>query len=81
MLFEKKIQDINNLQASIDEYNKKKCSLRIEETYNLLNILTKQKLEYVEIQSNIQKEIDSINEYTANQEVNIYLLIFIQYCY
>lgn len=69
MLLEKKFQEINNLQASINDYEKKGWSLRIKETNNLLEKLTKDKMQYTETQINIQKKIDSINEYNANQEV------------
>lgn len=69
MLFEKKYQEINNLQSSINDYEKKEWSLRITETNNLLEKLTKEKIKYTETQINIQKKIDSINEYNANQEV------------
>lgn len=69
MLLDKKLQEINHLQSSIDDYIKKGWSLRMKETNDLLNTLTKQKIEYVETQTKFQKEIDSINEYNANQEV------------
>lgn len=71
MVLEKKFQEINNLQASINDYEKKGWSLRIKETTKLLENLTKEKVQCVENQINIQKEIDSIIEYNANQEVII----------
>jgi len=53
--------------------------MRIKETNNLLNNLTKEKMSYIEEQKNLQKQIDSINEYNANQEVimliNLLLLV------
>lgn len=76
MLLEKKFQEINNLQASINDYEKKGWSLRIKETNNLLEKLTKDKMQYTETQINIQKKIDSINEYNANQEVFYFLFIY-----
>ncbi|CAI6346339.1 unnamed protein product [Macrosiphum euphorbiae] len=69
IILEKKIQEINNLQSSIDNYEKKEFTLRIKETNNLLNNLNKEKINYIEEQKNLQKQIDSINEYNANQEV------------
>ncbi|XP_029343905.1 DNA repair protein RAD50 isoform X3 [Acyrthosiphon pisum] len=69
IILEKKIQEINNLQSSIDNYEKKEWTLRIKETNNLLNNLNKEKMNYIEEQKNLQKQIDSINEYNANQEV------------
>lgn len=57
------------MQSSIDNYEKKEWTLRIKETNNLLNNLTKKKMSYIEEQKNLQKQIDSINEYNANQEV------------
>lgn len=75
MVLDKKLQEIQNLQASIDNYEKQGWSKRIKETNSLLDNLEKQKLEYNEMQTNIQKEIDSIIEFNANQEV-IYNLLF-----
>lgn len=69
MLLEKMFQEINNLQVSINDYEKKGWSLRIKETNDLLQNLTKEKMQYVDTQTNIQKDIDSIIEYNANQEV------------
>lgn len=60
---------MNSLQASINDYEKKGWSLRIKETNDLLENLTKEKMQYVDTQINIQKDIDSIIEYNANQEV------------
>lgn len=73
MIFEKKFQEIKNLQTSIEDYEKKGWSLRIKETNDLLDNLTKKKIDCSETQKNIQKEIDSINEYNANQEVIFFL--------
>jgi len=75
MVLDKKLQEIQNLQASIDNYEKRGWSKRIKETNSLLENLANQKLEYIETQINIQKEIDSIIEFNANQEV-IYNLLF-----
>ncbi|XP_060840875.1 DNA repair protein RAD50 [Rhopalosiphum padi] len=69
IILEKKIQEINNLQSSIDNYEKKEWTLRIKETNKLLDDLTKKKMNYIEEQKILQKQIDSINEYNANQEV------------
>ncbi|VVC25617.1 Hypothetical protein CINCED_3A008104 [Cinara cedri] len=69
MLLEKKFLEINNLQTSIDDYKKKGWSLRINEINNSLEDLKKQKIKIAETQINIQREIDSINEYNANQEI------------
>uniref|UniRef100_A0A2S2NEI3 DNA repair protein RAD50 n=1 Tax=Schizaphis graminum TaxID=13262 RepID=A0A2S2NEI3_SCHGA len=69
IILEKKIQEINNLQSSIDNYEKKEWTLRIKETNKLLDDLTKEKMNYIEEQKILQKQIDSINEYNANQEV------------
>ncbi|XP_025200798.1 DNA repair protein RAD50 [Melanaphis sacchari] len=69
IMLEKKIQEINNLQSSIDNYEKKEWTLRIKETNELLDNLTKQKMNFVEEQKNLQKQIDSINEYNASQEI------------
>lgn len=78
MLFEKKFQEITNLQTLINDYEKKGWSQRIKETNNLLENLINEKMQYVETQKSIQNNIDSINEYIANQEVNlIYLLTFL----
>lgn len=74
MVVEKKFQEINNLQTLIEDYEKKEWSLRIKETNDLLDNLTKKKMHYIEIQKNIQKDIDSINEYNANQEVIFFLV-------
>lgn len=57
------------MQSSIDNYEKKGWTLRIKETNNLLNNFNKEKMNYIEQQKNLQKQIDSINEYNANQEV------------
>lgn len=75
MLLDKKLQGINHLQVSIDDYIKKGWSMRIEETNSLLESLTNQKLEYVKTQKNIQKELDFINKNNANQEVIFILLL------
>lgn len=69
MFLDKKFQEINNLQALINDYVNKEWSLRIKETNNLLDNLTREKVQCVENQINIQKQIDSINEFNANQEV------------
>ncbi|KAE9545442.1 hypothetical protein AGLY_000985 [Aphis glycines] len=69
IILEKKIQEINNLQSSIDNYEKKEWALRIKETNSLLDNLTKEKMNYIEEQKNLQNQIDSINEFNANQEV------------
>lgn len=63
------MREINNLQSSINDYEKKQWALRIKETNNLLDNFTKKKMLYIEEQINIQKQIDSINEYNALQEV------------
>jgi len=57
------------LQSSIDNYEKKEWTLRIKETNSLLDNLTKEKMNYIEKQKNLQNQIDSINEFNANQEV------------
>lgn len=72
MLWEKKFQEINSLQASINDYEKKGWLLRIKETNNLLDSLKKEKVQFFETQKNIQIEIDSINDYIANQEVILF---------
>lgn len=69
MVIEKKFQEIKNLQNLIEDYEKKEWSIRIKETNDLLDNLTKKKMLYNETLKNIQKDIDSINEYNANQEV------------
>lgn len=85
------------MQSSIDNYEKKEWTLRIKETNSLLDNLTKEKINYIEEQKNLQNQIDSINEFNANQEVifvftfNIiikyklkiqnYLLYYISYYY
>lgn len=76
MLLEKKIQEINNFQTSIDDYEKNGWSLRSKETSNLLNDLTKQKNQFIKTQIKIQQQIDSINEYIANQEVSLKCLLY-----
>lgn len=76
MLLEKKIQEIKNFQTLIDDYEKKGWSLRIKETNNLLDDLTKQKNQHIETQMKIQEKIDSINEYNANQEVSLKCLLY-----
>lgn len=43
--------------------------MRIKETTNLLDKLSKEKMQYVEAQKNFQKDIDFINDYNARQEV------------
>lgn len=75
MSFENKFQEISNLQTLIDDYERKGWSLRIKETNKLLDKLSKEKMQYVEAQINIQKDIDSINDYNARQEVILNLLI------
>lgn len=75
MLLDKKLQGINHLQVSIDDFIKKGWSVRIKETNSLLESLTNQKLQYVETQTNIQKKLDFINKYNANQEVIFILLL------
>jgi len=62
------------LQSLIDKYEQNEWTLRLKETNNLLNNLNKEKMNYIEEQKNLQKQIDSINEYNANQEV---IFIFI----
>jgi len=57
------------LQSSIDNYEKKEWALRIKETNSLLDNLTIEKMNYIEEQKNLQNQIDSINEFNANQEV------------
>lgn len=57
------------MQSSIDNYEKKEWTLRIKETNSLLDNLTKEKMNYIEKQKNLQNQIDSINEFNANQEV------------
>jgi hypothetical protein len=69
MFLEKKFQEINNLETLINDYEKKEWSLRIKEVNNLIDNLIGEKVLCVENQMNIQKQIDSINEYNANQEV------------
>lgn len=73
MVIEKTFQDIKNLQTLIEDYEKKGWSLRIKETNDLLDSLTKKKMSYIETQKIVQKDIDSINEYNANQEVIFFL--------
>lgn len=73
MCIEKKFQEIKDLQTLIEDYEKKGWSLRIKETNDLLDNLTREKLHYIDTQKNIQKDIDSINEYNANQEVTFFL--------
>lgn len=77
MLLDKKLQGINHLQVSIDDFIKKGWSMRIKETNSLLESLTNQKLQYVETQINIQKQLDLINKYNANQEVIFILLLIL----
>lgn len=75
-VFETKLEEIKNLQHSITEYERKENAQSIAATNKLLDSLTKNKMQLVESQMNIQKEIDSINEYNANQEViSLQLLI------
>lgn len=62
------------MQSLIDKYEQNEWTLRLKETNNLLNNLNKEKMNYIEEQKNLQKQIDSINEYNANQEV---IFIFI----
>lgn len=57
------------MQSSIDNYEKKEWALRIKETNSLLDNLTIEKMNYIEEQKNLQNQIDSINEFNANQEV------------
>lgn len=57
------------MQSSIENYEKKEWALRIKETNSLLDNLTKEKMNYIEEQKNLQNQIDSINEFNANQEV------------
>lgn len=57
------------MQSSIDYYEKKEWTLRIKETNSLLDNLTKEKMNYIEEQKNLQNQIDFINEFNANQEV------------
>lgn len=50
--------------------------MRIKETTDLLDKLSKEKIQYVEAQTNIQKNIDLINEFNARQEVILISIIF-----
>lgn len=76
MLLDKKFQEIKNLQTIISDYENKGWSQRIKETNHLLENLIKEKLQYTETQKNIQNKIDSINEYSANQEVILICLLY-----
>lgn len=75
-MLDKKLQEIHNLQASINDYEKQGWSKRIKETNSLLENLAENKFKCIEMQENIQKEIDSIIESNANQEVIYNLLPF-----
>lgn len=74
MINERKYQEIMNLQTLINEYKNKGWALHMEETRNLIENLTKEKNQCVEIQIKVQEKIDAIKEYNARQEV---ILIFI----